>query len=108
MQAYLVEGLGHQTQEIPKHVRILQIGLGIALLRVNKVGKLDRVAEEEDGRVVAHHVPVAYDMSVGFPSRLTLLRVKLDRKPTGIPLSVRCPLLPADGGEAQEAGSPLA
>lgn len=54
----LVNGLGHKAEEIPECIRILQIALRIALLCVNKVGKLDRVPDEENWRIVPNHIPV--------------------------------------------------
>ena len=47
------------------------MGDRISLLGVDEAGEEERVPDEEDGRVVAHHVPVA------------LLRVELDGKAPG-------------------------
>jgi hypothetical protein len=54
-----------------------KVGARVALDRVVKVRKLERVAQKEHRRVVAHHVPVAF------------FRVKLDRKAANIALRVR-------------------
>lgn len=42
----------------PKHIGILQVGLGIPLLGVYEVGKLGRIANKEDRGVVENPVPV--------------------------------------------------
>lgn len=49
----LVCRLRHQRQEIPKHVRILQMSHRIPLLRVYEMREEDRVANEEDRGIVA-------------------------------------------------------
>ena len=41
----LVRGHGHQRDEVPEHVRVLQVGRGVPLLRVDKVREQDRVPE---------------------------------------------------------------
>ena len=46
-------------QVVPEHGSILEIGLRVALLGVDKDGEFGRVAEEEDGGIVEHPVPVA-------------------------------------------------
>ena len=43
----------------PEHVSILQVGLRVALLGVDKVGELRWVADKEHGSVVEHPVEVA-------------------------------------------------
>lgn len=63
---HLVGALGTQSPEIPSRNTRTQVGPGVLLLRVNEVRELDGVPNEEDGSVVASHVPVA------------LLSVKLD------------------------------
>ena len=50
---------GKQTHIIPEHGGVLEVRLRVALLRVDEQGEVDGVAEEEDGRVVVHPVPVA-------------------------------------------------
>ena len=64
----LVNGLGNERDEVPKHVRVAGVRLRVTLLCVDEVGELDGIANEEDRRVVANHVPVA------------LFGVKLDSK----------------------------
>ena len=41
------------------HCNIFEIGLRVPLLGVNEDGELGWVAEEEDGGVVEHPIPVA-------------------------------------------------
>ena len=53
---YLMKRLRRQRQKIPEHVGILKIGAGMAFLRMNEVRKLQRIADEEDRRVVPDHV----------------------------------------------------
>ena len=54
----LVGGLGRVGEEAPDVVGLLPVGVGIGLLRVDEVGELDAVADEEDRRVVADQIPV--------------------------------------------------
>ena len=63
----------HQRDEVPEHVRVLQVGGGVPLLGVDEAGEEEGVADEEDGGVVAHTVPVA------------LLGVELDGEASRIP-----------------------
>ena len=91
-----MDGLRREREEVPEHVRVLEVGPRVALLRVDEVGELERIADEEDGRVVARHVVVA------------LLRVELDGEAAGVALGVGRPLLAADGAEADEDVRPLA
>jgi hypothetical protein len=46
-------------QVIPEHRGILQIGLRVAFLSVNKDGEFAGIPEEEYRRVVEHPVPVS-------------------------------------------------
>ena len=62
----------------------------MALLGVDELGELVRVADEEHRGVVAHHVPVA------------LLGVELEGKAAHVALRVRGAALAGHGGEAQE------
>lgn len=93
--ADLVSTLGGQTPEIPGHVAVLAVGLGVSLLGVDEVRELDGVSNEEDGGVVSNHVPVA------------LLSVELDGKTSGVSLSVGRSLFSSDGGETYGDGSSL-
>ena len=49
---HLVERLGLRREVVPEVVGVLEVGLRVTLLRVDEVGELCRVAQEEDGRVV--------------------------------------------------------
>lgn len=71
----------------PSHVSILQMRLRVALLCMDKVGELGRVAKEEDGSVIEDPVEVA------------VIGANLDGKPTGITGSVRRARLAADSGK---------
>ena len=70
--------------------------LGIALLGMDEGGKEDGVADEEDGRVVAHQVPVA------------LLGVELEREAAWVAHRVGRAALASDRGEAHRQRSALA
>jgi hypothetical protein len=70
--------------------------LGIALLGVDEITKLQRILDEENGGIVADHVPVAF------------LGVELEGESAGITLGVSGTLFSAHGGEAQEGWSVLA
>ena len=80
-------GHGHQGDEVPEGVGVLQVSDRVPLLGVDEVREEDRipgvddvdydirlccVPDEEDGGVVSHDVPVP------------LLCIKLDCKPPGI------------------------
>lgn len=73
-------GLG---QKIPEHIGVLQIGLGVPLLSVDKVWKLTGISDKKDRSVIPNEVPVS------------LLCVKLDREAPGIPLGIGRAGLPA-------------
>ena len=49
----LMGGLGTQREKIPDVFGFLDIGVGIALLRVDEVGKFQWIADEKDRRIVA-------------------------------------------------------
>jgi hypothetical protein len=63
---------------------------------VDEVAELAGVADEEDRRVVAHHVPIAF------------FGIELDGKAARIALRVARPLFAAHGGEANEHAGLLA
>jgi hypothetical protein len=77
--------LGRQTPIVPAAPMRLQMRSRIALLGPDKVGKLQRVADEEDRRVVPHEVPVA------------VLGVELHREAAGIARGIGRSALAADG-----------
>ncbi len=55
----LMRGLGRMGEEIPRVVGLLHVGERIALLRMDEVGELLRIADEEDRRAVADKIVVA-------------------------------------------------
>ena len=69
---------------------VAEVGLRVALLGVDEIGKLHRVADEEDGGVVADDVPVAF-CSVDFQGEAAR-----------IALGVRSAFFAGDGREAEE------
>ena len=89
-QRELVRRFRRQAIEIPKCTGVLQIRLGVSLVGMHHVRKLEGVPNEKDRCVVAHQVVVP------------LLGVKLQGKATGIPLGIRTAPLTAHGGETGE------
>src|ERR1035437_5894909 len=85
-----MRGLGAEREEIPYVIRLLDVGVWVALLGVDEVGELERIANEKDRRVVADEVIVA------------LLRIKLDREAARIARRVGRALLARHGREADE------
>ena len=79
-----------QGPEVPLHRRVLGVRLRMALLGVDEVGELRRVANEEHRRVVADEVPDS------------LLRVEFHREAARVALGVRRAGLAAHGREADE------
>ena len=57
---HLVRGLGIAGPEVPLHVVVAQARVGQPLLAADEVRELHRVAHEEDRRVVADEVVVAF------------------------------------------------
>ncbi len=87
---HLVQALRRQRPEIPHRRRRAQVGLRVALLRVDEVGELVGVAHEEHRRVVADQIPVA------------LLGIELERKAAHVALGVGGAELAGNGGEARQ------
>ena len=89
-----VGGLGHQRREVPEVVvrglRLREPAVRFLLGRVDQVGELDRVLDEEHRDVVADQVPVP------------LPGVELGREPADVAGQVGGPLVPGDGGEPDE------
>ena len=73
---HLVQRLRHQCPEIPIIVGAAHPGARVALDGVVEIGKAQRIAEEEDRRVVADQVPVAF------------LGVELERSAADVTLGV--------------------
>jgi hypothetical protein len=85
---------GHERHEVPEVV-VRGLGLreravGLLLRRVDEVGELDRVLDEEDRDVVADEVPVA------------LTGVELRREPADVARQVHRALVADHGGEPDE------
>ena len=107
--AYLVGGFRSERDEVPEHVRILQMSGGVPLLSVDEGGEEDRVSippqiindkqpfweisvrekpDEENGCVVSNQIPVP------------LLGIKLNGKPSGVSHCIRRPRFPTDSAES--------
>ena len=88
---HLMQCLGQEGPEVPVVRCAAHAGAWVALDGVVEVGELQRVAQEEDGGVVAHEVPVA------------LFGVELHGKAADIALGIGSAALTGHGGEAHEA-----
>ena len=86
----LVQGLGQQGPEVPVVRGAVHVGARVALDHMVQVGELERITQEKDRRVVAHHVPVA------------LVRVEFDGKTADVALRVRRAAFTGHGGKADE------
>lgn len=80
-------GFGRKCPEIPLHVHGAQAGIRGALLRVNEVRELHRVAYEEHRGVVSDHV------------ENSVLGVELQRETADVAPRVRGAKLAGNGGE---------
>ena len=89
-----VHALRRESDEIPEGVvrrlRLRKRAVGFRLHRVDDVGKLDRVLDEEHRDVVADEIPVA------------LPGVELDGEPAHVARQIERPLAAGDGREAHE------
>lgn len=88
----LVEAFWGEREKVPGHISIFAICLRVSLLRVDKVGKFDGIADEKDWRIVASHIPIA------------LFSVELDGEASRVSLSVRRTLFSSDCRETNEDG----
>jgi hypothetical protein len=86
----LMQRFRQQGPEVPVVVGAAHVGLGIALHRMVQVRELQRIAQEEDRRVVADHVPVAF------------LGIEFDGEAADVAFGVGRAALTGDGGEAGE------
>ncbi|CFP67595.1 Uncharacterised protein [Bordetella pertussis] len=86
----LVQRFRVERPEVPGGGGVAQVGLGVALLGMDEVGELERIANEEHGRVVADQVPVAF---VG---------IELDGEATHVTFGVGRAALAGHGRKAQE------
>ena len=57
---HLVEGFGKHCPEVPVSLWRTEIGLWVTLHGMVQVRKLQRVADEEHGGIVAHQVPIPF------------------------------------------------
>lgn len=57
---HLVKGFRAVAPKVPCRVRIMQIGLWVSLLAVDKVRELDRILDKEDRGVVSNHVKISF------------------------------------------------
>ena len=86
----LVQGFGQQRPEIPVVRGGAHIGARVAFDGFVQVGEFARVAQEEHGRVVADHIPVAF------------FGIELQRKAADIAFRIGCAALACHGGETGE------
>ena len=95
-----VHAFGRQRDEVPeivvRRLRLRKGAVGLLLHRMDQVGKLDRVLDEEHRDVVADEVPVAF------------LGVELDREAAHVAGEVERALAAGDGREAHEGRRLLA
>ena len=95
-----VHAFGRQRDEVPeivvRRLRLREGAVGLRLHRMDQVGKLDRVLDEEDRDVVADEVPVAF------------LGVELDGEAAHVARQVERALAAGDGREAHEGRRLLA
>ena len=82
--------LGRKRPEVPLHIGVAQVIGGQALLGPDEVLKLHRVADEEDGGVVANDVQVAF------------ARIEPDREASRIAPRIGRSPLPCHGGETDQ------
>ena len=92
----LVQRFGQQGPEVPVVLGAALVGARVALDGAVQVRELERVAQEEHRRVVAHQVPVAF------------FCVELHGKPTNVALGVGGPALAGHSGKAHRQGRFLA
>ena len=83
-----MRAFGAQRPEIPLHVVIAKAVVGAALLAADEVLEFQRVADEEDRRVVADHVEIA------------VIGIELDREAARIAPGVGAAALARHGAEA--------
>ena len=87
---------GSDDPEVPVVFGAPHVGAGVPFHGVVEVGELERIAQEEDRRVVAHQIPVA------------LLGIEFHGEAPDVPLGIGGAALAGDGGKAQEAVGLLA
>ncbi|MBB30600.1 MAG: hypothetical protein CME25_17050 [Gemmatimonadetes bacterium] len=85
---HLMQRFGMTPPEVPHGRRAAQVGARVTLLSVNEVRELQGIADKEDGRVVAHHIPVA------------LVGIEFQRKAAHVAFIVGRALFASHGGKA--------
>lgn len=80
---YLMQALRTERPKVPHGCGAAQVRLGMALLSVNKIPKLQRIADQEYWCIVADQIPVAF------------FRVELNREGPNVTLSVGGAISPA-------------
>lgn len=81
---------------VPEHSCVLEIGLRVSFLGVDKDWEVGGITDEEDGSVVEDPVPV------------TLLGIELHSKPSGVSSRICGTLLAANSGKSNSQRSLLA
>ncbi|MNQ08762.1 hypothetical protein D3C85_215620 [compost metagenome] len=92
----LMQTFRRMAPEVEHHFGRFQIALRIALLRVDEIGELDRVLDEEHRRVVANQIPVAF------------FRVETYGETARVAFRVGTAAFATDRGKAREGGRLLA
>ena len=87
---YLMQRFGQEGPEVPVVFGAVHVGAGIAFDHVVQVGEFQRVAEEEDWRVVAHEIPVA------------LIRIEFDGEAADVAFGVSGAAFARNRGETHE------
>jgi hypothetical protein len=93
---HLVRALGPKGDEVPVSVRVFEIRLRVALLAPDEAREENRIADEEDRRVVPHQIPN------------TVLCVELHGETSRISYGVCAASLTSDGRETHRNRRPLA
>jgi len=92
---HLMHRFGGQGEKIPEHVGVFEVRGRIALLGVDEVRELERVADEEHRGVVARHVVI------------TVFGIELDGEPARVALGIgRAPLAPHRREAHEHLGAP--
>ena len=86
----LVQSFWWQTPEVPHRRVTSQVCLRIPLLRVNKIGKLQRIPDKENRRVIPDQIPVS------------LVGIEFHGKSPNIPFRIGCTPLSRYRGETHE------
>lgn len=89
-------GLWSEGKEIPEHVRVLEVRLGVSLLGMDEIWELLWVSDEKDRGIVANHIPV------------TFFGIKFNRESSWVSLSVSRSLFSSDCRKSEETGGSLA